>query len=132
MERALIMLKPDGVALGLEEVVRERLNAVGLTDVCVRYTHLIAERILQLHPGHDQRNHWPEYLEFMTSGPVCLIVCEGEDANAKVTEIKGMAWPNPRGLRGEYASSRLRNVMHSTESVEEAEAELKIFADELG
>lgn len=132
MERALIMLKPDGVGLGLEAVVRERLGVVGLTVTCVRHVYLTADKILKLHPGHDQREHWPEYLKFMTSGPVCLIVCEGEDANAKVTEIKGTAWPNLCGLRGEYASSRLRNVMHSTESIEEAEAELEILADELG
>jgi len=132
MERALIMLKPDGVALELEAVVRERLSVVGLTVTCVRYGHLTEDKILRLHPGHDQREHWPSYLEFMTSGPICLIVCEGENANAKVTELKGTARPKPHGLRGEYASSRLHNVLHTTENSEEAEAEFKIFAEELG
>lgn len=132
MERVVIVMKPDGVALGLTEEVKLTLGRMGLILICEKPLQLTRELILEWHPGKDQATFWPEYVDFLISACCFLMVWEGEDARNKALTLKGSTKP-PTGLRGRYAVGRVRNVIHSSESEEETQRELKLFfSTELG
>ena len=129
-ENTLVILKPDGVKKKLLNVVLERfadegldvsnLKAMRLTDELVRehYAHLLT------------RDFYPDLENFMLSGPVVVMIINGENAVSRVREIVGATDSRkalPNTIRGMYGTDACMNIIHASDSEENAILEINRF-----
>jgi len=133
MQRTLVILKPDAVTRGITWKIIDRLESKGLKLVACKMVKL-NEEILKQHYSHlVDKPFFPDIVKFMTSAPVILQVWEGVDA---VDVVRLMTWvtnarqAQPGTIRGDFAMSVARNVIHASESPEIAEQEIKRFFTE--
>jgi nucleoside-diphosphate kinase len=130
MERTLVLVKPDGVQRGLVGEIIGRLERKGLKLVGLRLLEVpraMAERHYAVHTG---KHFYAGLVEFITSGPVAAIAVEGPDAIAVVRKLVGATMPNqaePGTIRGDLGVSGLRNLIHASDAVETANAELELW-----
>ena len=89
------------------------------------------EEILKEHYAHlTDKPFFPEIVDFMTSGPVVGMIVEGDDVvNGMRTLMGPTKWFEalPGTIRGDYASNTTANLIHGSDSVENAEIEIKRF-----
>ena len=127
MERTLVILKPDAVVRGLIGEIFSRFEKKGLKIAALKMQWLSAE-ILKSHYAHVcERDFYGEMEKFMSSAPVILVVLAGRGAVDFTRQISGTA-PDQRGsVRGDFAVSAQRNLIHSSDSVQNAETEISRF-----
>lgn len=130
MEKTLIILKPDCMERNLIGEVLKRFEQEGLVLKGCKMTHL-SETILREHYGHlIHLQVFPQIVEFMRERPVLVAVLEGENAVARVRAMTGPtdAKVAPKGtIRGDFGVDKRRNVMHASDSLENAAAEMARF-----
>jgi nucleoside-diphosphate kinase len=129
-ERTYIMLKPDCVRRGLMGEVISRIENKGYKITDAKMMNL-SEEILREHYAHiAQQPFFPGILSFMTSGPVLAMIVEGENAIKGMRILMGATKFEDAAagtIRGGYAVSTSENVIHGSDSVENAEIEIKRF-----
>ena len=123
-------LKPDCVKRGLMGEVISRIERKGYKIVDAKMMNL-DEAILKEHYSHmADKPFFPEIVEFMTSGPVLGMIVEGENAVQGMRIIMGATKFEEAAagtIRGDYAHSTRENLIHGSDSVENAEIEIKRF-----
>jgi nucleoside-diphosphate kinase len=130
MERTLVLVKPDGVQRGLIGEILGRLERKGLKVVGLRFLSVPREMAEQHYAVHAGKHFYPGLVEFITSGPVAAVAVEGPDAVAVVRMLVGATMPNqaePGTIRGDLGISGLRNLIHASDAVETANAELDMW-----
>ena len=134
MERTLSIVKPDGVAAGrFGEVVR-RLEEKGLMPVALKMLRLSPDQAAGFYHVHRDKGFFRSLVEFMTSGPVVVMVLEGEAAIVRLREVMGATDPAkaaPGTLRRDFASSIEKNIIHGSDSPETAAFEIGYFFNSL-
>ncbi|HEY8772014.1 MAG TPA: nucleoside-diphosphate kinase [Candidatus Limnocylindria bacterium] len=136
MERTLVLIKPDGVQRGLVGEIVARFERKGLKLVGLRMLDVspaLAERHYAVHAG---KHFYSGLVEFITSGPVAAVALEGPDAIATVRRMVGRTMPNEADagtIRGDLGISGLRNLIHASDAVDTAAAEIELWfgADDL-
>src|SRR5262249_24220501 len=93
IERTLSIIKPDGVARGLIGALIARFEKEGLRIAAMRMTHLSRPEAEGFYALHKEKPFFQGLVGYMTSGPVVLMVLEGEGAIAKNREIMGATDP---------------------------------------
>jgi len=130
MERTYIMLKPDCLKRGLMGEVISRIERKGYKIVEGK-TMMLDEAILKEHYAHiADRPFFPEIVTYMTSGPVFGMIVEGENAVKGMRIIMGATKfeeATAGTIRGDYAFCTSENIIHGSDSVENAEIEIKRF-----
>jgi nucleoside-diphosphate kinase len=130
VERTLSIVKPDGLEKGIVGRIVSRFEAAGLKPVAMRMQHLSRAEAEGFYAVHRERPFFGSLVEFMTSGPVLLMVLEGENAVAKNRELMGATNPAnaaPGTLRKEFATSLEKNTVHGSDSPENAATEIAWF-----
>ena len=130
MQRTLVLVKPDGVRRGLAGEVISRLEKKGLTLVAMELRTLERATAEEHYGEHKERPFFGELVEFMTSGPVVVQVLEGDNAVAKYREIMGATNPAQAAegtIRKQFAKSGGENSVHGSDSVENADIEIRQF-----
>lgn len=129
-ERTYIMLKPDCIKRGLMGEVISRIEKKGYKIVEAKMMTL-NEDILREHYAHIAHlPFFPTLLSFMTSGPVFAMIVEGESAIKGMRILMGATKfedATAGTIRGDYAFSTTENIIHGSDSVENAEIEIKRF-----
>ena len=130
MERTYIMTKPDAYERGLIGRIISRIEDKNFKITDMKMMRL-DEEILKEHYAHlKDKPFFPEIVEYMTSGPVVGMVVEG---NGVVDSMRKMMGPTdsleaaPGTIRGDFANSKSENIIHGSDSVENAELEIKRF-----
>lgn len=130
IERTYIMLKPDCIKRGLMGEVIARIERKNYRIVDAKMMHL-DETILREHYGHlADKPFFPEIVAYMTSGPVLGMIVEGENAVKGMRILMGATKFEEAAagtIRGDYATSTAENIIHGSDSVENAEIEIKRF-----
>ncbi|MDP2691537.1 MAG: nucleoside-diphosphate kinase [bacterium] len=134
MQRTLIILKPDTVQRGLVGEVVSRFERKGLKLVANKMTLLTGD-ILKEHYAHlVDKPFFPGIESFMKCSPVILQIWEGFGAIDVVRTMCGVTnsrEASPGTIRGDLSSSYGSNIIHASDSPENAEAEVKrFFSDE--
>ena len=133
-ERSFVMVKPDGVAAGLTGEVITRIERRGLSLLAIRKT-VMARAAAEEHYGeHVERPFYGELVDFITSGPVVMLVVEGDGANAVLRTMIGATNPKdaaPGTIRGDFALDVGQNIVHGSDSVESAGRELALHFPDL-
>ncbi len=130
MERSLVMIKPDGVQRQLVGRILARFEAKGLRIVGMkmcRMSRALAERQYARHKG---KYFYEPLLNFMTAGPVVLLVVEGKGAVDVVRSLMGPTFGTdapPGTIRGDFGMSKRFNLIHGSDSLAAAKEEVELF-----
>jgi nucleoside-diphosphate kinase len=130
IERTLSIIKPDGVEKGVVGKVVARFEAAGLKPVAMRMAHLSRAEAEGFYAVHKARPFFNDLVAFMTSGPVVLMVLEGEGAIAKNREVMGATDPAkaaPGTIRKDFATDIEKNTVHGSDGPETARTEIAYF-----
>ena len=130
IEKTYIMLKPDCVKRGLIGEVISRIERKGYKIVDAKMMNL-DEAILKVHYAHlADKPFFPNIVEYMTSGPVLGMIVEVESAVQGMRIIMGATKfeeATAGTIRGDFAHSTRENLIHGSDSPENAEIEIKRF-----
>ncbi len=129
-ERSLIILKPDTVQRGLVGQVTARIEQRGFKIVGMKMA-LLTQAKLDEHYGHlTSKPFYPEIVSYMTMGPVVFLIVEGDNAIGGMRQLCGATDPAAAEMgtiRADYATTIRYNIIHASDSNENAEAEIKRF-----
>ncbi len=130
MEQTFLMVKPDGVQRRLVGEIIRRFEAKGFTLAGLKMltpTRALAEAHYAVHQG---KPFFDGVVGFISSGPVVAMIWEGDDVIALSRKLVGATKPAdsvPGTIRGDFANSVEQNLIHGSDSVENAEAEIKLW-----
>lgn len=130
MEQSLVIVKPDGVQRGLVGEVISRFERRGMKLVGLRLMEIdrpLAERHYAVHKG---KQFYDGLLNYITLGPVVVMAVEGPDAIATIRRIIGSTKSNeaaPGTIRGDFALTVGRNIIHASDAPETAQFELGLY-----
>ena len=130
MERTLSIIKPDGVARGIIGEVIKRLEINHLKIVAMKMMKMDTAQAQGFYSVHKERPFFDSLTHFMTSGPVVVMVLEGENAIAKYREIMGATDYREAAegtIRKDFATDIEKNVVHGSDSPETAAFEIGYF-----
>lgn len=130
MEKTFIMLKPSAVTRGLIGNILTRLENRGLKIVALKMVQLTRETAGKLYAVHHGKPFYESLIEYVTSAPVVALVVEGEDAVKVTRKLVGSTNPKeaePGTIRGDLAMVTTKNVIHASDSAENAQNEITIF-----
>jgi nucleoside-diphosphate kinase len=130
LERTLSIVKPDGVGRNLIGDVYHRFEKSGLKIVAARMLQLTQRQAEGFYAVHRERPFFRDLCVYMTSGPVMVQVLEGESAVVRHREIMGATDPKkaaPGTIRADLATSIEENVVHGSDSAENAAREISYF-----
>ena len=124
------MIKPDGVQRGLMGEVISRLEKTGLKIIAIKILKVSQEQAERQYAIHKGKPFYAGLIKFITSSPVLAMVVEGRDAIKHTRRIVGATNPidaTPGSIRGDFALEIGRNVVHASDSTENAKKEYKIY-----
>ncbi len=130
VERTLSIIKPDAVAKNVIGEIYSRFEKNGLRIVAAKMMQLSQEKAEGFYAEHKGRPFFEPLVEFMTSGPVCVQVLEGENAVLKNRELMGATNPQEADagtIRADFAQSIDANAVHGSDAVESAAREISYF-----
>ncbi len=129
-EQTLVIIKPDGVARRLTGRIIQRLEDKGLTITDIKMTAMTAELAKEHYQHLQGRPFFDELIAFMTSGPVVYLIIEGPQAVAVVRRMIGSTNSLEAELgtiRGDFGLSGTQNIIHASDTPENARLELLRF-----
>jgi len=130
MERTLVLVKPDAVQRGLVGNIISRLEGAGLKLVALRMLQMDREMAERHYSVHQGKPFFERLVRFITSGPLVAGVFEGPQAVGVVRKLMGETETSraaPGTIRGDLAVKSERNVVHGSDSVENAGQEISLF-----
>jgi nucleoside-diphosphate kinase len=130
MERTLSIIKPDAVAKNVIGKIIDRFESNGLRIAAMKKIKLTKEDAAKFYEVHKERPFFNDLCEYMSSGPVVVMVLEGENAVAKNRELMGATDPKeakPGTIRADFAESIEANAVHGSDSLENAKKEIAFF-----
>lgn len=129
-ERTLSIIKPDAVGNNHIGQIISRFEANGLKIVAIKMVQLDSNKAGKFYEAHKGKPFYNELVNFMSSGPVVIMVLEGDDAITKNREIMGATNPEQAKegtIRKDFASSMGKNAVHGSDSPEAAKTEIEFF-----
>ncbi len=130
MEKTLILIKPDAFARHLTGVLIARFERKGLTIAALERRQLDLETARKHYAEHEGKPFYDDLVEFITSAPLVVMVLEGEFAVAAARQVIGATDPleaTNGTIRGDFAVTVKRNMVHGSDSPESGERESKLF-----
>lgn len=130
MERTLILLKPDCVQRRLLGEILQRFERKGLRLAglkLVQASRSLAEKHYAVHKG---KPFYDSLLQFLTSGPTVALVLEGREAVVVARSLIGATdgvKAAPGTIRGDFALSVQNNLIHGSDSPENAKTEISLW-----
>jgi len=134
MQRTLSIIKPDGVEKGhIGDVIR-RFEKEGIRIVAMRMVRLTRGEAEGFYAVHRDRPFFGSLTEFISSGPVVVMVLEGDDVIARNRRLMGATDPKKADkgtIRADFAHNVERNIVHGSDAPETAETEIRYFFSDL-
>ena len=130
MQRTLVLLKPDCIQRRLIGTLIQRFEQKGLRLVAMKFVQPSRDLAEKHYAVHKGKPFYDSLLTFLTSGPALAIVWEGREAVAVVREMMGKtdgAKSPPGTIRGDYGISVQNNLIHGSDSTENAAAEIDLW-----
>jgi nucleoside-diphosphate kinase len=130
IERTLSIIKPDGTRRNLIGKVVSKFENSGLKIAAMKMKYLSQREAEGFYAVHKARPFFGELVESMTSGPVVVMVLEGENAITRNRDIMGATNPANAAegtIRKEFAISIGENTVHGSDSKENAVIEINYF-----
>lgn len=132
LEQTLSIVKPDAVRKNVIGEIIARLEKAGLKIVAAKMVHLSQSEAEEFYAVHSARPFYSALVNFISSGPVLVMVLEGENAIAKNREVMGATDPKNAAvgtIRADFADSIDQNAVHGSDGPETAKVEIQFFFD---
>jgi len=129
-EKTLSIIKPDAVKENHIGEIITRFEKNGLRIAALKLTELTKQQAMQFYAEHKERPFYNDLTDFISSGPVVIMILEGENAIKKNREIMGATDPVQAAkgtLRKDFAHSKEKNAVHGSDSPESAKKEILFF-----
>lgn len=130
MERTLAIIKPDGVTRGLSGPVIERLEKSNLKIIAIKMIRMSKAQAEGFYAVHRERPFFKSLTDFMASGPVIVMVLEGQNVIEKYRELMGATDYREAAegtIRKDFATDIEKNVVHGSDAPETAAFEIGYF-----
>jgi len=130
MERTFAIVKPDAVRRGLTGDILKRIEASGLKIVALRKIHLSRVDAEKFYDVHRARPFFSGLCDYMTSGPVVILVLQGEGAISKWRRLMGATDPKNADtgtIRKDFGIDVEKNATHGSDAPETAAQEIAFF-----
>ena len=130
MERTLSIIKPDGVKKNIVGEIIKRFETAGLRIAAIKKIHMskaIAGGFYEVHKG---KFFYEELTDFMSGGPVVVMVLEGDNAiavNRKLMGATNFKEAEPGTIRADFATSIQFNIVHGSDAPDTAAFEIGYF-----
>jgi nucleoside-diphosphate kinase len=134
VERTLSIIKPDGVAKNIIGDIIKRFETAGIKIAAIKMRQLTKSQAQGFYAVHRERPFFDSLTEFMTSGPIVVMVLEGKDVIAKNRKLMGATNfkdAEEGTIRREYATDIEKNVVHGSDAPETAAFEIGYFFNSL-
>ena len=129
-ERTFSIIKPDATKRNLTGAINAVIEGAGLRIIAQKRVWLSEGQAEGFYDVHKERPFFRDLVGFMISGPVVVQVLEGENAVAKYRDVMGATNPanaDEGTIRKQFAESIEANSVHGSDSLENAEREIKFF-----
>ena len=129
-ERTFAFLKPDTVHNRLAGDVISRLERKGFIFKPLTLHHITNKEAEALYRVHQSKPFFLELVDRVTSGPVVLMILEAPNAVETLRKVIGATNPQkaePGTIRGDLSMSITANVIHASDSLENAKTESSVF-----
>ena len=130
MESTLSIIKPDAVAKNVIGKIVDRFESNGLKIAAMKKVQLSQADAEAFYAVHASRPFFDDLVKFMISGPVVIMVLEGENAVLKNRDLMGATNPKDAAkgtIRADFADSIDANAVHGSDSLENAKIEIDFF-----
>jgi nucleoside-diphosphate kinase len=130
MQRTLSIIKPDGVSRNLIGSVVHKLEKSGLKIIAMKMLRMTRTQAEGFYAVHRERPFFASLTDFMSSGPVVVMVLEGDNAISIYRDLMGATnFKNAAEgtIRREFATDIEKNVVHGSDSPESATFEIGYF-----
>jgi nucleoside-diphosphate kinase len=128
--RTLVLVKPDGVRRGLIGEIISRMEKKGLRIAALRMLQMDEALARRHYAVHEGKPFFNDLVDFITSGPVVAMLLEGERAVDVVRTMMGDTDPKksaPGTIRGDFGMDIGQNLIHGSDSDENARKEIDLF-----
>jgi len=129
-ERSFIAVKPDGVQRGLVGEVLKRFEQRGYKLVGLKLVHITKEHAQKHYADLSSKPFFAGLVDYVTSGPMVAMVWEGKAVVKVGRTLVGATNPidaAPGSIRGDFCIDVGRNVIHGSDTVENAEKEIALW-----
>jgi len=130
MERTLSIIKPDGVQQGLIGEVIKRFEGNNIRLIAMKMLQMDKEQAKGFYAVHKERPFFDSLTDFMSSGPIVVMILEGEQVIEKNRTLMGATNYKEAAegtIRRDFATDIEKNVVHGSDSPETAEFEINYF-----
>lgn len=130
MERTLIILKPDAVQRRLTGRIIQRFEEKGLGISAMKLMRISRDLAERHYSPHKGKPFYPGLIDYITSGPVIVMVLQGERCIEIARTLMGATFgyeAAPGTIRGDFGASRSFNLVHGSDSPESAATEIELY-----
>jgi len=130
IERTLAILKPDCIKKNVIGEVIARITQAGFKILGMKMVRLTKETAGEFYAVHRGKSFYNDLLVFMSSGPCIAMVLEKENAVEDFRMLIGATDPAqaaPGTIRKDYADNKQENIVHGSDSLENAKSEIAFF-----
>lgn len=130
LQQTFTMVKPDSVERGETGQILAMMEAGGFRIVRMKMVHLSAEEARRFYHVHEGKPFLDNLVEYMSSGPICALVLEREDAIGALRELVGATDPAEAAegtIRKRFGVDKGHNAVHASDAPETAEEEIAFF-----
>jgi len=124
------IIKPDAVRSGKTGPILSMINAAGFEIAAMKMLRLTRQQAEEFYAVHCERGFYQALVEFMTSGPVVVMVLRHDNAVEQFRKLIGNTDPakaEPGTVRAEFATDIQMNAIHGSDSDENAKRETEFF-----
>lgn len=129
-EQTLAIIKPDAVADHHVGDIISRYEKNGLHVTALKVTRLNKQQAEKFYAVHKDRPFYKDLTTFMSSGPIVVMVLDGDNGVAKSRELIGATNPKEAAkgtIRADFAKSMTENAIHGSDSLDNAKTEISFF-----
>ncbi|MEO7413182.1 MAG: nucleoside-diphosphate kinase [Opitutaceae bacterium] len=130
MQKTFVILKPDCMEQRHVGTVIDRFEKAGFTIVGCKMMQLTAAKLREHYAHVADKPFYPEIEQFMSSRPVVMLALEGDNIVQKVRDLLGPTDSRKAAkgtIRGDFGTEMMKNVVHASDSDENAQLELWRF-----
>ena len=133
MEKSLVLIKPDAMQRGLAGEIISRIEGRGLKIVAAKMLQMDETLAHRHYAIHKTKDFFNDLVDFITSTPIIAIVFQGENVVEVIRQTMGETNPakaHPGTIRGDLGVDITHNLIHGSDSRENASVEISLFFSE--
>ena len=130
IQKTLSIIKPDAVERNLQDEIKNEFKKVGFLILKEKKIHISKIEAEKFYKVHQTKPFYDDLCNYLSSGPIVVMILEGENAVTKNRQLMGATDPlkaEEGTLRKMYGISIDKNSVHGSDSLENGKIEIDFF-----